>query len=170
MATFVKCSVCGKQFDRTKEPWVKTSSTRYAHEQCGKPYLEKKEKENKEKDEKKKLEDYIKQIYNVERISPLIRQQISKYIQEGMTYSGIMGSLYYFYGIKGNDTSKAKGVGIIPFIYDEASEYFKTISRINLANQGQDFTIKEKVVVIPVPQPKPKRKKNFFRDFFKGDD
>lgn len=166
MAVLVKCSVCGKQFDRLKEPFVKTSSTRYAHVKCGKI----KEKEDKEKEDKKKLEDYIKQVYGMDRISPLIRKQIDSYIKDDMTYSGMLGSLYYFYGVKGNDSAKAKGIGIIPYIYQEAEEYFRNLSRINLMNKGQDFTIKEKVIVIPVPQSKPKRKKNFFRDFFKGDD
>lgn len=168
--TKVKCSVCGETFDRDKEPWIKTSSNRYAHKECGKAFLEKKEKEEKEVLDKKKLEDYIKQLYKLERITPLIRKQISDYIQEGMTYSGIMGSLYYFYGIKGNDPARAKGIGICAYCYDEAREYFANISRINLANQGQNFTIQEKIITIPVPQPKPKRKKNLFRDFFKGDD
>lgn len=166
MPAYVKCSVCGKQFDRTKEPFTKTSSTRYAHLECGKV----KEKENKEKEDKKNLEDYIKQIYGLDRISPLIRKQIDGYIKDDMTYSGIMGSLYYFYGIKGNDPSRAKGIGIVPYVYQDAEDYFRNLSRINLMNKDQDFTIKEKVIIIPVPQPKPKRKKNFFRDFFKGDD
>lgn len=30
----VVCKICGKRFDTNEEPFVKVSSTRYAHEAC----------------------------------------------------------------------------------------------------------------------------------------
>lgn len=167
---YVKCSVCGKQFDRTKEPFVKTSSTRYAHKNCGEALIETREREKKDKDDRKKLEDYVKEIYKIDKLSPLMKKQIEKYLTEGMTYSGMLGTLYFFYGIQHHDTSKAQGIGIIPYAYQNAADYFNNLSRIKLENEGNDYTIKKTVIKIPVPQSKPNRRGNRFKNFFEGDD
>lgn len=159
----VKCSVCGQQFDKDKTEWVKTSSTRYAHKSCGEPFLKQKELEQREAADKKQLEEYIKQIYRIQNLSPLMRQQIRRFHDEcGMTYSGMAGTLVYFYQVLGNTTEKARGVGILEYVYLEAQQYYANLAKVNLANQGQDFNIQTHTITIPVPQRK-KKKKRFFK-------
>lgn len=159
----VKCSVCGQQFDKDKVEWVKTSSTRYAHKSCGEPFLKQKELEQREAADKKQLEEYIKQIYRIEKLSPLMYRQIKRFKEElGMTYSGMSGALVYFYQVLGNTTEKARGIGILEYVYQDARQYYTNLSKINLANQGQDFNIQTHTITIPVPQRK-KKKKRFFK-------
>lgn len=166
---YVKCSICGKTFNREKESYVKTSSTRYAHKACGEPFLQEKEKENKEAKDKEMLNDYIKQIYQIEQLSPLMRKQVKRFHDElGFTYSGMCGALAYFYNVQGHTTEKARGVGILEYIYEEAKQYYVNLAKINLANEGVDFSIPTRVVSIQPPQPQ-KKKKRFFR-LFEGDD
>lgn len=59
----------------------------------------------------------------------MINKQVTSFIHEyGYTWSGMTKSLQWFYNInhgskdKGND-----GVGIIPYIYDKAKEYYYNI-------------------------------------------
>lgn len=159
---YVKCPVCGQTFNREKEPFIKTNNGRYAHEACGK-VLEKELKD------KRMLEDYIKQIYRIERLSPLMWKQIKRFHDElGFTYSGMAGTLVYFYNIQGHSTEKAKGVGILEYTYQEAKEYYGKLAKVNKANEGQDFSIQSRTISIPIPQAQKKRQR-FFR-LFEGDD
>ena len=51
---------------------------------------------------------------------------ISKFFHEGMTYKGMNSTLIYFYDIKKNSTKGSnEGIGIIPYVYEEAKKYFE---------------------------------------------
>lgn len=51
---------------------------------------------------------------------------MNDYIREYQyTYSGMLKALVYFYEVKGNNKNKANGgIGIIPFIYKDAYNYY----------------------------------------------
>ena len=70
-------------------------------------------------------------LYNIDHVLPRIKQQIKKYVEEyGYTYSGIMKALIYYYEIKGNKFDLAKtngGIGIVPFVYEKAYNYYYNI-------------------------------------------
>ena len=56
-----------------------------------------------------------------------ITLQINRYLQEHpeYTYSGIKRTLEYFYKIKKNPIEKANGgIGIVPWVYEEAKRYY----------------------------------------------
>jgi hypothetical protein len=71
VAHFVKCSICGERFDRDKEPFVQTSSRRYAHEKCFHDSENNKSIEEKDKEE---LEKYILTLFNCDYINPRIKK------------------------------------------------------------------------------------------------
>jgi hypoxanthine phosphoribosyltransferase len=51
---------------------------------------------------------------------------ISKFVGEGMTYKGMTNALKYFYDVKKNSIEKSNnGIGIIPWVYEEAQKYFE---------------------------------------------
>lgn len=51
--------------------------------------------------------------------------QMQKFKKQGMPYKGQLLTLKYFYEIKRNNIEKAHGsIGIIPFIYKEAEQYY----------------------------------------------
>ena len=52
--------------------------------------------------------------------------QMNKFKKQGMSYRGQLLTLKYFYEIKRNSTKKANGsIGIIPFVFDQAFDYYK---------------------------------------------
>ena len=57
LAHIVKCSICGKSFDRDKEPFVKTGGRRYAHASCAEGLSE---EEKKKREDEAIFWDYIK--------------------------------------------------------------------------------------------------------------
>lgn len=157
----VKCAICGEQFDANKEPFVKVNSRRYAHEKCS---LSEEENKSKEQKDKEALEAYILQLFKIEYITPRIRKQIDTYIKENnYTYSGIHKALVYFYEVKGNSIEKANGaIGIVPYIYQNAYNYYYALWEAQQRNQDKVPIIQEyvpKVIEIRIQNPERKIKK-----------
>lgn len=142
MAHLVKCTICGKQFDRDKIQAVKAGARRYAHQVCF-PEGEIVPLPNPIDEEQLKLEEYIMQLlgnsYNPARVKKQIKEYKETY---GYTYSGMLKTLIWFYEIKGNSKDKANGgIGIIPFVYQDASNYYYSMYLAKIANQDKDITL-----------------------------
>lgn len=170
----VKCKYCGKMFDRDKLPFKQISAARYAHLECAEKEEEliaqkKAEEEalkSKEEKDKEALEGYIKFLLNEKKINPKVRKQLETYInQYNYTYSGIRKALIYFYEIKGNDRDKMNGgIGIVPYCYKQAYDYYYSLWQANLANKDKDISLyvpKERIVIITPPQRKYRKRKIF---------
>ena len=164
----VKCKYCGVTFDRDSVPFKQVSERRYAHLACA--VAAENEKTQAEKD-KQELEDYIKELLEEEYISPKVRKQINSYIEDyNFTYSGMKKALVYFYEIQGNDKKKANGgIGIVPYIYRTAYQYYYSLWLAKQKNEDKDISLFKPVVrevrIVP-PQLKPHRRRlfNFFEE------
>lgn len=159
----VKCFFCGQTFDANVEPYIMVNSRRYAHENCFNKNQEEKTQEEKDKES---LEAYIKQLFNINSINTKIKKQIKKYIEEdNFTYSGIRRSLVYFYEIKQNSIEKANGgIGIVPWVYEEAKRYYYNqwlLSQKNADKDIQAYTPKVKEIIIKPPKREPKKRRIF---------
>lgn len=166
MAHEVVCSICGQKFDRDKIEAVKTSARRYAHATCilRNGSLEEQAKAEQILAEQAKserdliaLEDYVKKLFNIEDVTRKIKKQINTFHEEyKYTYSGILKSLIYFYEIKGNSLEKSNGgIGIVPYVYDEAKVYYIRIWQAQQINQAKPIEqyIKPQEVIIKISNP-----------------
>ena len=156
-------------FDRDKVPFKQISERRYAHLTCA--LAAENEKSQAEKD-KEDLEKYIMELLEEEYISPRVRKQMNSYVDEyNFTYSGMKKALVYFYEVKGNDKSKAKGgIGIIPYVYRDAYNYYYSLWLANQKNEHKvitDYRPVVREVRIPPPQLKPRKRRLF--SFFEED-
>ena len=117
---FVKCIYCKQIFNKKEEEYIQISNSKYAHLACSE--LEAK----REKTDAEKLDDYIMKLFNYDYVPPRAKKQINQFIKEyNYTYSGMLKALVYFYEIKGGDREAAHdGIGIIPFIYQDAYNYY----------------------------------------------
>ena len=170
IAHYVTCSVCGKRFDRDKLPYKQTSARRYAHLDCSVADENTKKQEDLDKEE---LEKYIMALLKEDYISPRVRKQMNSFIQDyNYTYSGMRKALIYFYEVKKNDPSKANGgIGIIPYCYREAYEYYYSLWLAQQRNENkiiQEYIPRVREVRIAPPQLKAKRRKLF--NFFEEDE
>jgi hypothetical protein len=140
LAHIVKCSICGKSFDRDKIPCVKTSGRRYAHATC---VGELSEEERQRQQDEATFWKYVKEIYGSNYNYMLIKKQVENFQKEyNYTISGMYKTLYWFYVINGGSTSNSNGIGIIPYVYDKAENYFR-----------QQYIIQEKNKTKTVRQP-----------------
>lgn len=159
----VKCFVCGKSFDRDKEPAVQVTKRRYAHKACAENNGAQTIQQEKVKAEFfQYLEKLFGKGYDYVVNSKLAESYITDY---GFTYSGMQKALYYFYEVLHNDISQAEGrIGIIPYTYEQAYRYFYDIwekQQINKEKNVADYIPKKIIVSIPEPQRQVKRPKVF---------
>lgn len=139
----VKCLICGNSFNREKEPNVKIGN-RYVHEKC---LCET------EEGHLLRLESYIKGIMSLEKISPLIKRQIQRFHDEnGYSYNGILLTLKYFYEIKNGDPHRAKGIGIVEYVYDEAKKYYEQVQKV-IKNIDQATPTTDSIRVFTISSP-----------------
>lgn len=161
----VKCFYCGKTFDASTIPFVKPNARRYAHKECAETASSKKDQEEKDKEE---LESYIKELFGISSISPKIRKQINTYRKENnYSYSGMRKTLKYFFEVRGNSVEKANGgIGIIPYVYDEAFQYWRALWEAKQKNENVDVSkyilpIKEVYILPPKRCPMKQIRKLF---------
>lgn len=91
---------------------------------------------------------------------------MNDYIREYQyTYSGMLKALVYFYEVKGNKKNKANGgIGIIPFIYKDAYNYYYNLWMIQQSNKDKnviDYVPKLKEIKIPIPKKEPRKRSVF---------
>ena len=164
MAHYVTCAICKERFDRDKYPAVLVSSRRYAHATCAGTLSPEEEKIQRDK---KQLDDYIIELFNLEHMDGRITLQIQKYMQDHpeYTYSGIKRTLEYFYKVKGNSIEKANGgIGIVPWVYEEAKRYYYNqwlLSQKNAEKDIESYIPKVKEITIKPPKREPKKRKLF---------
>ena len=101
-----------------------------------------------------------------------IKRQIKDYVtNQGFTYSGIHKALIYYYEVKGNkfDEGKAQGgIGIVPYVYQNAFNYYYAIweaqqKQEHIVDAGSLAEYIPRVVEVKIPVPKrQERKRNLF--------
>lgn len=169
----VKCFVCGSTFDRDKEECIPIpNKRRYAHKLCYERYSQ-----NIAEEEKNRiaLEEYIKQLFNYDIIPKVVYKQIKDYVSENhYTYSGILKTLKYHFEVKGGDLGKAQGrIGIVPYQYENARNYYYTIWENQQRNENKEienFILPiEEIHITPPKTREPMRKRKRFFTFLEED-
>ena len=159
----VKCKCCNQYFDRDTVPCVKEGN-RYSHKEC---YEKRTAAEQKEENDKTALDNYIIKLFKLDYVTPRIQKQIKQYVEEyHYSYSGIHKALVYFYEVKGNSIDKSNnGIGIVPYIYKDAYNYYYSIWEANQKNRdksAEDFKIQQCTVHIKSPERPTKKKRKLF--------
>ena len=159
----VKCKCCNQYFDRDTVPCVKEGN-RYSHKEC---YEKRTVTEQKEENDKAALDKYIITLFKLDYVTPRIQKQIKQYVEEyHYSYSGIHKALVYFYEVKGNSIDKSNnGIGIVPYIYKDAYNYYYSIWEANQKNRdksAEDFKIQQCTVHIKSPKRPTKKKRKLF--------
>jgi len=151
MPHIVKCSICGERFDRDKEPFVSTGNRRYAHQSCA---IKIEGKENAAAREE--IFRYTKELFKEHYSKIKIESSLNKMMQAGTySYSGILKALKYWYDVKKGDISKSNySLGIIPYIYRQAYDYYYAIWSARQNNADKDIEqFKPKTIVIKINNP-----------------
>ena len=105
-------------------------------------------------------------LFGTDYVHQRVKRQINDFIQQyNYTYSGIRKSLVYWYEVKGNSIDKANGgIGIVPYIYQDAYRYYYSLWEAKQKNKDKDiesYKPEEIVIHIPAPQRNIKKRKLF---------
>ncbi|MCS4323966.1 hypothetical protein [Bacillus subtilis] len=115
MGRQVKCPYCKTKLDKDSAiPYKK----RYYHEKCFNTWKQ-------ETDHRKELIQYICNLYGLTSPTGMMLKQIKEYQEEyGYKLKGIELALRYFYETLDNQPREGDGIGIVPFVYDEAKRHY----------------------------------------------
>lgn len=161
----VKCPICGQTFDANVEPYVMINSRRYAHQKCQQEAELLKSKEEKDKEQ---LETYIKKLFSYSKLPEKVNRQIKQYKEEfNYSYSAIYKTLRYWFEIKNGDLEKANGgIGIVPYVIDDARNYWIDILQAKELNKELvQQNIELKVVEVHILPPERIPVRRFRRKF-----
>ena len=135
MGKTVLCRECHQRFDREelKEgvDWVMPSKNYYYHKSCYDTWKNKRDSmkninnEKTNEDYKIDIMFYLEKVLKIKINYSLLTVQLNRYLKEGKTLKGILFSLFYFYEImNGNKDKSNGGIGIVPYIYEDARNYW----------------------------------------------
>ena len=166
MSHYVKCPKCEEKFDRDIIQAVRINGRRYGHAKCYPdnnnfvPLVEKKISEE------QKIKNYAKSILKEQYVAARVNKQIKDFLAEGYTASGILKTLIYWYEIKHNDISKAMGgIGIVPYVYKQALDYYYNLYLAEMANVDKDIDeYRPKEIFISIDLPKKEKELKLWED------
>ena len=143
MARTYKCPVCGKM--NILEEAEKHNKRYYCHE-CLQNKLEEAKNNSDGWDE---LFNYIYELYG-EKPTGRMFKQLAEYRKPpyNCTNTGMLLTLKYFYETLGNPVIEGTGVGIIPYVYEEAKNNYIRQKDINEANQERQYNGTKKYIKI----------------------
>ena len=145
MSHIVKCRICKQAFDTElldKDLWTMPSKGWYYHKEC---YTNWKVSSTHDDEEWKLLiYDFLARDLKVSYNYHMCEAQRKKFIsQNKYTNKGIYFTLKYFYELQKGEWDKGKGgIGIIPFVYKEATEYW---TKLEIAKRGTMAMIEEQI-------------------------
>ena len=164
----VHCRVCKKAIDRnTETDWVMASRNYYFHKDC---YEKWKYSQSADDDEYwvPLIYDFIKRDLKEEYNYFMCENQRLKYVQKnGYTNRGIYFTLRYFYEVKNGEWSKGHGgLGIIPYVYKDAAQYWTQHEQRQaeiyeqVMAQAEERASRQKIKIVRQPKQKPQPKYN----------
>lgn len=90
------------------------------------------------------LEEKLKELFNVDEITPLMNIHINKYVLERRwSYLDIARALAYFVEIQNGELKPQMGLGIVPYVIDESRRYFKQLEEKTKTQRLESEKFKE---------------------------
>ena len=87
---------------------------------------------------REELEEKIKELYGIDKITSLMNAQITKFVLERRwSFLDIARALAYFVEVQGGQLKKETGLGIVPYVIEDARKYFKQL-KAQIEKQQKD--------------------------------
>lgn len=83
------------------------------------------------------LSEYLCGVFRLEGLTPLLQKQLTEFHEEkGWTWESIHKAARYFFSLSNPQGEQPVTLGILPFIYDEAMDYYRTVSTAEEYNRS----------------------------------
>lgn len=128
------CRLCHKIIEKKDQNIIKRSEKYYYHKECFDNFVNMYtiKTDNEWKDLIFYLiKNLLKKDYNFFQIEKQINKMLNN---NNFTVKGIYYSLYWFYIINNNQYNEKYGIGIVPYIYDQALQYW-----VDVDNKQKDI-------------------------------
>ena len=113
----VICQYCRNKFDRDEELYEHTSKG-YYHKACYDEMIE-------EKSKRADILEVLDEVTGGKINYALVQKQIKSYLETGKyTESGLLGTLYFAINVRGIKFNPRSGIGILPYLYNDARKYY----------------------------------------------
>ena len=148
----VKCRICGESFDTNDVEFVRHGNW-YAHKKC---YDEREAAKTEEEKDLDDLMEYCAKLYGkLFNYNQTLRLAKSYHDKNGFSFSGIKRTMEYVYEVKKEPIEKGNGsIGIVPYMYDKAYNYWYSIWLANQINTPEILKhYQPKVIEIKIPEP-----------------
>lgn len=170
----VHCRICKAAIDRDNQTdWIEPTPKWFYHNSCYEDFARKKGKikegdiavEVEDDVWKSAVYDYLRRDLKMNVNYQKFSSQWTHFLKKNMTAKGIYFCLRYFYEVaKGDPTKSENGIGIVPHIYSEGTEYW---GERNQRDKGICARIEaqikkaeaEKVIIINRPRQEKKDKR-----------
>lgn len=137
----VKCPYCDVKLPRGEA--IQHTNKRYYHKECYEEWRG-------QADSRGLLIEYIMKLYGIKKPTGMMLMQIKRFHEEfDYTYKGMELTLRYFYEILGNNMRDGDGIGIIPYMYEEATQQYIQQLKINESIEGFEESEKMSVYISP---------------------
>lgn len=112
--------------------------------------------------DRQSLYSYIAKLFNLDFPNMWMLKQVKDFKeQHGYTYKGMQMTLEYWTETLGNSMHDAKGIGIVPYIYDEAKDLFMKKRDVKyLAETMEEPLTTDRTVSISKASMQPNRASN----------
>ncbi|PHA03040.1 hypothetical protein COE51_01470 [Bacillus pseudomycoides] len=146
MARQVKCPRCGEKLD--KEDSIEHKK-KYYHEECFNNWQQ-------ESQDRNGLIEYICELYKLDIPSGLMLKQIKEFHEEQhLKYKGMELALRYFFETLGNRPQEGTGIGIIPYVYEDAKKHYIVKMKVEESVKKlstDDINTEKRTVVVQSPK------------------
>ena len=110
---------------------------------------------------------YVKEKFHKEmdfqKVKDQLTKMLNKHESEGWTLQNMYKAFKYFYEVQHGDYSKSKGgIGILPFIYDNAMKYYEMLDKKQKEIEASISKEKPKETMLIVPRMEKERKKEIY--------
>ena len=153
-----KCLYCQKDIDIAHEEYRMPRTNRYAHLECYNNCY------NPDEDFISLIYKFLKEEVKISFDYPQCEKQRIHFVTKlGYTNEGILNALKYFYLIKKNSPEKAGNrIGIVPYVYDEAKEYYTNLKKKQKTiGKNIEKQIKEQKIEVKIKTSQYVPKKNY---------
>lgn len=146
MARQVKCPYCEQKLDKEDSYEYKK---KYYHQSCFKQWEQ-------EKTHRQELLQYICELFRIDVPTGMMLKQIKDF-QEDYKYKlkGMELALRYFHETLGNKVQQGSGIGIIPFVYEDAKNHYIKQQKISESIQNN---LESEEITVYIDPKKNKRK------------
>jgi hypothetical protein len=143
MARQVKCPYCENHLDKDDAYEYKK---KYYHVECFNKW-------QKDKEHRQELIDYICKLYRVATPSGMMLKQIKDFQTDyKYTLKGIELSLRYFHETLGNSVQDGAGIGIVPYVYEDAKRHYIMKMKVEESLNQVENNVEKKVITVQSPQ------------------